>query len=106
MYDYDIEIIDNWDTTGTNLSQRLLARSIILRHDGGDRIDNPIIGSSLSWTFVGLDCRDGKYKQLFTGDENRFRVNLREADTQTLIWSGFLRSEEHTSGLQSRGHLV
>ena len=96
MYNYDIEIIDNWDTTGTNLSQRLLARSIILRHDGGDRIDNPIIGSSLSWTFVGLDCRDGKYKQLFTGDENRFRVNLRESDSQTLIWSGFLLPDSYS----------
>lgn len=89
---YRIKVIDTLDLIppipgpGTEF---VAARSAILSHLGGDRLDNTIIGSTLAWVFVGLDCRDGKYSELFTGNENRFRVEL-EDENQNLIWQGFL----------------
>lgn len=70
-------------------SELLASRSVVLSHRGGDRIDTPVIGSSLRWTFVGLDCEDGRYSDLFTGDENRFRVTVKN-DNGDEIWEGFL----------------
>lgn len=87
---YTVSVYDTQDIlpplTGTELAG---ARSIVLSHRGGDMVDAaPVIGGALSWTFIGLDCSDGKYKDLFTGSEERFRVEL--TDDGTLVWSGFL----------------
>lgn len=70
-------------------SELLAARSVVIRQRGGDRLDVPIIGSTLNWTFVGLDCRDGRYDQMFTGDENRFKVNVTDED-DNIVWEGFI----------------
>lgn len=93
--EYRITITDNWDEGSVVVtSEKVAARSVRLAHRGGDRIDTTIIGSSLSWTFVGLDCRDGRYAQLFTGDENRFEVTLEDEDNQ-VIWKGFLLPDSY-----------
>lgn len=93
--EYRITITDNWNEGSVVVSsEKVAARSVQLAHRGGDRIDTTIIGSSLSWTFVGLDCSDGRYAQLFTGDENRFEVTLEDDDNQ-VIWKGFLLPDSY-----------
>lgn len=102
---YYINIIDTTDDTLTLIVERAAAQSIVLNYEGKDAKDDlAIMGSSLSFTLeVPHDNNvDGAFLHLFTGDETKYRVELRKESDDTLIWIGFLLpdsySEPYTQG--------
>lgn len=102
---YYINIIDTTDATLTTIVENAAASSIILNYEGKDAKDDlAVVGSTLSFTMeVPHDNNvDGAFLHLFTGDETKYKVELRKESDNTLLWSGFLLpdsySEPYTQG--------
>lgn len=93
---YTVDIIDTQDNTLVTSDERAVASSIILDWKGGDQKDELfIVGSSLSFTMVGMSLDDGQYLDLFTGDETRYKVRLYDENNVT-VWSGFLLPDAYS----------
>lgn len=102
---YYINIIDTTDATHTTIVEKAAAKSIVLSHKGKDAKDElAVIGSTLSFTMeVPHDNNvDGAFLHLFTGDETKYKIELKKESDDTLLWSGFLLpdsySEPYTQG--------
>lgn len=102
---YYINIIDTTDSTHTTIVENAAAHSIILNYEGKDAKDELfVLGSSLSFTMEVPHNNnvDGAFLHLFTGDETKYKVELRKESDDTLLWSGFLLpdsySEPYTQG--------
>lgn len=88
---YYVDIIDTNDDSHILSNEKATAKSVVLRHNGSDRKDEIfVVGSSLDFTIIHNELIDAKFLDLFTGDENRFRVELRKETDDTLIWTGFI----------------
>lgn len=91
MDNVSIRIIDTVDDSHITSDEYARASSLILGWKGGDTKDELcVVGSYLKFTLISLDCSDGVYYDLFTGDETRFRVEFYNEDTQEIYWKGFL----------------
>lgn len=90
---YTIDIIDTIDDSHTLLLRHAEKSSVKLSWEGGDeKAEQNIVGSSLSFAIeVPIDeMGDAVYSDLFTGNENRFKIRFYATDTDTTIWTGFL----------------
>ncbi len=103
--EYYIDIIDTDDNTHVTQLEFAERDSINLNYKGADKKDQiSIVGSQLTFTLeVGFNnLNDAVFISLFTGDENKFRIELREAVTDNLLWSGFILpdsyNEPYTNG--------
>ena len=94
--DYTIDIIDTIDNTHVLSVENALAKSILLRYNGGDQKDELfIVGSSLEFTLVHNELTDAKYGDLFTGDEKRYKIRLYKTIENVTVWSGFLLPDSY-----------
>lgn len=102
---YYILIIDTIDNSHTTLEELARRDGITLNWRGADDIDKlAIVGSVLSFDMnvPRTNKSDAVFLDLFTGDEQRYRVELRREGDDLLIWTGFLLpdsySEPYTGG--------
>jgi hypothetical protein len=101
---FSIQIID---TTG-NLQPyevNLTGQSNpVLSYDAGDDLFNWLMSSSLSFNLYVPSKQDAYFKHLFTGDENRYKVQLfaiNPAAVVKLIWQGYLLPDQYEEPFQS-----
>jgi hypothetical protein len=106
---FAIEIIDTYNNDTPMVDELTQMGSPVLSYDGGDDIYEPIFSSKLKFNMWVEDGMDGKYKHLFSSDENRFLVklsNITEDDESELIWQGYLQPDEYKEPYQTGGFFV
>ncbi len=94
---YTIDIIDMLNDDHDLVYRFAENRSIRLNWNGGDEPgEQNIVGSSLDFTLeVNVsEMEDGRYADMFTGDEQRYKVRLYTDDDVT-IWSGYLLPDSY-----------
>lgn len=95
---YTIDIIDTQDNTYTTVLENAGRSSVVLSYKGSDAKDElKIVGSTLKFTIVvdASDNVDGVFEHLLTGDEQRYKVEVRKESDSTLIWQGFLLPDNY-----------
>lgn len=105
IYDFTIEIIDTYDNSRVLYEEYTQADSLKLSWDSGDDLYASMMTSRLVFNMLVPDAQDGVFLHLLTGDENRFKVKVKNIDTdgvQSLLWQGFilpdLYSEPYKNG--------
>ena len=96
---YYIDIIDTEDETHNLKLKHAERSSLSLSWEGADTKDElGIVGSALDFSMeVNVnENEDAKYIDLFTGKEERFRVQLHEEGTEIIIWQGFLLPDSYS----------
>ena len=94
---YYVDIIDT-ENGDHSLIQELASRNnVVLAWQGSDSKDDvQIVGSSLSFDMLVADRSDAHFIDLFTGNETRFRVELKSADDDRIFWQGHLLPETYS----------
>lgn len=95
---YYVDIIDTADNSHTTIIEKAAASSIVIDHEGKDAKNELfIMGSSILFTMeVPHDNNvDGTFLHLFTGDETRYRVELKKETDDSIVWQGFLLPESY-----------
>lgn len=90
---YYLDIYDTTDDTHTTVLENARANSILLSWEGKDAIDElDVVGSSLRFTLEAKHNAndDGAFIHLFTGNEVKYRVDLRLEEDDSLVWQGFV----------------
>ncbi|AGO49137.1 structural protein [Cellulophaga phage phi39:1] len=103
---YTVDIIDTENDDHVISYEYAAKSSIVLSWNGGDSKDDQfIVGSTLAFTLeVHVSkMQDGKFRHLFTGNENKYNVIMYKTDDPgVIVWSGFLLpdsySEPYTNG--------
>jgi hypothetical protein len=96
---YYINIIDTVNSNYTTLLETAKKRSIILSYKGKDEKDAlSIVGSTLKYVIIvkAIDNVDGALDHLLTGDEKRYKIELRREGDDLLIWQGFNLPDQYS----------
>jgi hypothetical protein len=99
MPNYYIDIIDTADNTHTTVLENAARSSVNLSYRGSDAKDElTIVGSTLKFTIVvsTADNVDGALDHMLTGDEQRYKVEMRKESDDTLIWQGFILPDDYS----------
>lgn len=104
MASYYVDIIDQVLEESLFVLEQASRSSIVLSWEGGDsKSDLIIVGSNLTFNFAHNELVDAKFIKFFTGNEIRFKVELRNTADDVLIWTGFVLpdqySEPYTNGV-------
>lgn len=97
--DYYIDIIDTTDDTHTTIYENAQKDSINLAYSGADSPDElQVVGSSLRFNInvPRTNQNDAVFLHLFTGDETKYKVELKRSTDNFLIWQGFLLPDSYT----------
>lgn len=95
--DYYIDIIDTTDNTHTTVLEVGEAGSIVLEQNGSDEKDAlAIVGASLQFSMLVSDLSDAKFIDLFTGDETKYRVEIKKEADNFKIWQGFILPDSYS----------
>jgi hypothetical protein len=92
MPNYYIDIIDTQNSDYVTILEDASKSSIVLSYKGSDAKDElSMVGSTLKFTILvsTSDNIDGVLAHLLTGDEQRYKIELRKELDNTLIWQGF-----------------
>jgi hypothetical protein len=77
--------------------EKASASGITLKWNGGDAKDELVVVSSeLNFDMLSPDATDATFINLFTGDEERFRVELRVEGTNDLLWQGHIVPDQYS----------
>jgi hypothetical protein len=88
---YYIDIIDQVLQENLFVLEVASKSGVVLSWSGSDRKDDlGIVGSNLLFDLAHREKVDAKFIKFFTGNEIRFKAELRKQEDDTLIWSGFL----------------
>lgn len=88
---YYIDIIDQVLNENLFVIEFASKSGITLSWSGSDKKDDlSIVGSNLEFDLAHTENVDAKFIKFFTGNEVRFRVELRNQYDDSLIWTGFL----------------
>ena len=105
LLDLSIEIIDTYLNERVLIEEFTQLSSPKLLWEGGDDLYQPMMPSKLTFNLLDETAADGRFLHLLTGDEQRFKVKVRNTDEngiQTLLWQGFilpdLYSEPYKNG--------
>lgn len=102
MATYSIDIIDTTTNTLVLSVEHAERNSVRLLWEGADRKDDlAIVASTLEFSMeVGVnENEDGKFIELFTSEENRFQVLLK--DEFSIVWLGYLLPDSYTEPYRS-----
>lgn len=104
MANYYIDIIDTTDDTHVTVLEKAKKNSIVLSYEGKDQKDElVIVGSSLRFSMAvpynGTET-DAAFIDLFTGDEQKYRVELRKEDDDALLFQFFLLPDSYKEPYQ------
>ncbi|SHG27551.1 PKD domain-containing protein [Flavobacterium johnsoniae] len=88
---YYIDIIDQELEESLFVIEVASKAGITLSWNGGDYKDDlAVVGSALEFDIAHTENVDAKFIKFFTGNEIRFKAELRNQSDDSLIWSGFL----------------
>ncbi|WP_281225362.1 PKD domain-containing protein [Flavobacterium aquiphilum] len=101
---YYVDIIDQVLRENLFVIEKASRSAIVLAWNGGDEKDGlSIVGSSLTFDFAHNELIDAKFMKFFTGDEIRFKVELKQTEDDSMIWQGFVvpdqYAEPYTNGV-------
>lgn len=92
---YNIHIIDTQSSDHITEIERAIRKSVKLKWLGGDSKDElVVVGSELSFTMVDQNAEDGRFSDLFTGNETRYKCRFFNDDDVT-IWVGHLLPDRY-----------
>lgn len=103
-HDISIEIIDTYENDRVLIEEFTQINAPILSWDSGDDIDGSLKTSKLVFNMLVADAADGKFFHLFTGDEQRYRVevySIKVDEAKELVWRGFLLPELYREPYQN-----
>ncbi|WP_202703158.1 hypothetical protein [Flavobacterium sp. UGB4466] len=88
---YYIDIIDQELAENSFIIEVASKSGIVLAWNGSDAKDKlSVVGSSLEFDIAHIENIDAKFIRFFTGNEIRFKAELRNQSDDSLIWSGYL----------------
>jgi len=94
---FDINIVDTvLNTTVLSLQKTAISSPMLIYSGAEDKFQN-ICTSELTFSFLVTDNEEGKFLDLFTATENRFRVDLINSSVAgfpKIVWCGFLLPEQ------------
>lgn len=94
---YYIDIIDTASPLNKLVLEKASASGIKLKWNGGDAKDElAIVSSEFNFDMLSPDATDATFINLFTGDEERFKVELRVEETDDLLWQGFIVPDQYS----------
>ena len=96
---YTIDIIDTTDDTLVLQEQRTQISSPTLSYNGGDSVYQPILVSELAFNMLVADAADAQFIELFTANENRYKVILYDSTNSAdpiVVWQGYLLPEQYS----------
>jgi hypothetical protein len=96
--DFSISIIDTYTNSRPMIIEQASAGACEISWDGGDDLIAEVMSSELKFNMLVPDFSDAHFLHLFTGDENRFRVELNAIDGEEnaqLVWAGFLLPDQY-----------
>lgn len=99
MANFYIDIIDTQNDDYTTVLENASKDAIVLRYNGQDALDNlVIVGSDLVFNIVVPSAQntDAALIHLFSSDENRWKVELRQEVDNSLVWQGYLLPDSYT----------
>ena len=97
MANYYIDIIDQVLAESILIIEKASRSSLIVTWNGGDEKDAlSIVGSTLTFNFAHRELIDAKFINLFTGNEIRFKVELRNRADDAIIWQGFVVPDQYS----------
>lgn len=101
---YYIDIIDTKNDQNKLVFEYARKSGIVLKWHGSDTKDEmAIVGSELQFQFGHNEKVDAKFINLFTGNETRFKVIVKKASNNVILWQGHvlpdLYSEPYTNGV-------
>lgn len=101
---YYIDIIDQVLQENLFVLEVASKNGVALTWSGSDRKDDlSIVGSNLVFDLAHREKVDAKFIKFFTGNEIRFKAELRKQSDDGLVWTGFLvpdtYSEPYTNGV-------
>lgn len=94
---FDIEIVDTFENDTPLSIEKMQISAPRLIYNGADNKFLNLLTSSLEFSFIVNDNSEGKYFHLFTGEENRFKVLLKDVSVTNyskIIWQGYLLPEQ------------
>jgi hypothetical protein len=109
MPNYYVNIIDTQNNEYTTVLENAAKSSLVLSYKGKDQKDDlAIIGSAFSFTLnVPLgNSTDAAFLHLFTGDEQRHKIELRREDDNFLIWHGFLLPDQYSEPYKNGTYFI
>jgi hypothetical protein len=88
---YYIDIIDQELNGSLFVIEKTSKAGVVLAWSGSDEKDSlKVVGSALSFDILHSELVDAKFIRFFTGNEIRFKVELRNQSDDALIWTGHL----------------
>lgn len=94
---YYIDIIDTLSNVVALKLEKASASGITLKWNGGDAKDElAVVSSELDFNMLSPDATDATFLKLFTGDEERFRVELRKEEGDVLLWQGHILPDQYS----------
>lgn len=96
---YYVDIIDTQNSDYTTILEDAAKSSIVLSYKGSDAKDElSIVGSTLKFVIKVSreDNVDGAFEHLFTGDETRYKIELRKEVDNVLLWQGFTLPDSYS----------
>lgn len=96
--DFSISIIDTYVNSLPLIVEFAAEGACKIDWNGDDDLLKEIMPSKLSFNMLVPDKSDAHFIHLFTGDENRYRVELNAIDVSNnnqLVWQGFLLPDQY-----------
>jgi len=96
--DFSICIVDTYENSLPMLVELAAAGACEISWDAGDDLLSETFASELKFNMLVPDFSDAHFVHLFTGDENRYRVELNAIDydeNSQLVWAGFLLPDQY-----------
>lgn len=79
--------------------------SPVLSWNGADDNFQTIMSSEFNFNMLSENSEDAKFYDLFTGDESRYRVDIKD-ENDLLFWSGFLLPDEYSEPYKNGSFFV
>jgi len=104
---YYIDIIDTTSPLVQIIPKSASAKGIILTWNGGDtKYDQIIVGSSLEFDMLAANDADAAFIDFFTGDEHRFKTQIKNSADDSIIWQGYILPDLYSEPYQAVNFFV
>jgi hypothetical protein len=91
MASYYIDIIDTTSPLTKLVLEDASAAGIVLKWNGGDSKDEmAIVSSEFNFDMLTKTAKDAAFIEFFTGDEHRFKVQVKNDADDSIVWQGYI----------------
>jgi len=107
--DVSIRIFDTYTNDRILIEELASASACKIDWDGGDDLYKSVMASKLVFNMLVPEAEDVHFLHLFSGDEQRFRVEVVAIDAneiEQLLWQGFLLPDQYNEPYQQVSFFV